>query len=82
MCHAKWASGGIGRRTTLKMWREIVRVRVSLRPCLKALYDISLSRFLATYESYALLKTYSKANLAESKKREKRVHTYPNYLSA
>ena len=26
------ASGGIGRRTTLKMWREIVRVRVSLRP--------------------------------------------------
>ena len=28
------AIGGIGRRTTLKMWREIVRVRVSHRPCI------------------------------------------------
>ena len=36
LCHVKWASGGIGRRTTLKMWREIVRVRVSLRPLSKA----------------------------------------------
>jgi hypothetical protein len=34
------------------------------------------------YKPKYSLNIRSKANLAESKKREKREHTYPNYLSA
>ncbi len=47
------ASGGIGRRTTLKMWRPLV-VRVRVSPCPLALAaGKALIRWLEIFESQA-----------------------------
>jgi hypothetical protein len=62
--------------------RKVVGVQVSLPPLHYRSVFERLSSNDLTLNRFYLLKTYSKANLAESRRRVNREHIYPNYLSA
>jgi hypothetical protein len=62
------------------MWREIVRVRVSLRPLHAEAFSLSLSRLLTTYLVWCLPKMYLKTKTTQARAGVNRVHSIPQLI--